>query len=95
LPVFSKGRPELVQIGFNHPEANSLMTLFTTRMLDEGFLATSGFNPTWAHQKRHVDDYFLKAENVFTELSESLEKKDINQKINNRPKHTGFSRLVN
>jgi glutamate-1-semialdehyde aminotransferase len=95
LPVFSKGRPELVQIGFNHPEANSLMTLFTTRMLDEGFLATSGFNPTWAHQTRHVDDYFDKAENVFTELSESLEKKDINQKINNSPKHTGFSRLVN
>ena len=95
LPVFSKGRPELVQIGFNHPEANSLMTLFTTRMLDEGFLATSGFNPTWAHQTRHVDDYFLKAESVFKELSESLEKKDVNQRINNRPKHTGFSRLVN
>ena len=94
LPVFSKGRPELVQIGFNHPEANSLMTLFTTRMLDEGFLATSGFNPTWAHQTRHVDDYFNKAESVFEELLESLKKKDINQRINNSPKHSGFSRLV-
>ena len=71
------------------------MTLFTTRMLDEGFLATSGFNPTWAHQTRHVDDYFDKAESVFPELLESIEKKDINQKINNLPKHTGFSRLVN
>ena len=84
----------LTQINVNHTEANSLMTLFTTRMLDEGFLATSGFNPTWAHQTRHVDDYFNKAESVFGELLESLRKKDINKRINNSPKHSGFSRLV-
>jgi hypothetical protein len=43
------GRPEITQVGFDHTEANSLMTLFTTRMLNSGFLASSALNPTWAH----------------------------------------------
>ena len=71
------------------------MTLFTTRMLDKGFLATSGFNPTWAHQKRHVDTYFEKADTVFKEISESTKNGDIDEKIKHKPKHTGFARLVN
>ena len=95
LPVFSKGRPELVQVGFNHQDANALMTLFTIRMLKQGFLASSAFNPTLAHQIHHVDDYFSAAGIVFEEIHESLEKQDVFKRINHKPKHTGFSRLVN
>ena len=95
LPVFSKGRPELVQVGFDHQDANALMTLFTIRMLKQGFLASSAFNPTLAHQIHHVDDYFSAAGIVFEEIHESLEKQDVFKRINHKPKHTGFSRLVN
>ena len=95
LPVFSKGRPELVQVGFDHQDANALMTLFTIRMLKQGFLASSAFNPTLAHQIHHVDDYFSAADIVFEEIHESLEKQDVFKRINHKPKHTGFSRLVN
>ena len=95
MPVFSKGRPQLVQVGFDHQDANALMTLFTIRMLKQGFLASSAFNPTLAHQIHHVDDYFSAAGIVFEEIHESLEKQDVFKRINHKPKHTGFSRLVN
>jgi len=64
-------------------------------MLKHGFLASSAFNPTFAHQIHHVDDYFSAAGIVFEEIHESLEKKDVFKRINQKPKHTGFSRLVN
>jgi glutamate-1-semialdehyde 2,1-aminomutase len=92
--VTCSGRPEITQVGFDHTEANSLMTLFTTRMLNSGFLASSALNPTWAHQPRHVDAYIQAAESVFQEITEALEKNDIEQRINHKPKHTGFARLV-
>ena len=88
------GRPEITQVGFDHTEANSLMTLFTTRMLDRGFLASSTFNPTWAHQPRHVEAYILAAESVFKEITEALEKNDIEQRVHHKPKHNGFARLM-
>ena len=94
LPVTCGGRPEITQVGFDHTEANSLMTLFTTRMLGSGFLASSAFNPTWAHQPRHVSAFLQAAEPVFEEISEALEKNDIGKRINHKPKHTGFARLV-
>jgi len=73
------GRPEITQVGFDHTEANSLMTLFTTRMLNSGFLVSSAFNPTWAHQPRHVDAYIQVAESVFQEITEALEKMTLNR----------------
>ena len=94
LTVFSKGRPELVQVGFDHHDANALMTLFTIRMLKHGFLASSAFNPTFAHQIHHVDEYFSAAGMVCEEIHESIEKKDVFSRINHKPKHTGFMRLV-
>ena len=84
----------MTQIGFDHTESNSLMTLFTTRMLDCGFLASSAFNPTWAHQPRHVSAFLQAAEPVLEEITEALVKNDIGQRINHKPKHTGFVRLV-
>ena len=66
------GRPEITQVGFDHTEANSLMTLFTTRMLNSGFLASSALNPTWAHQPRHIDAYIQVAESVFQGSKKSL-----------------------
>ena len=95
LPVLTGGRPELAQIGFDHPKANSMMTMYTIRMLDFGFLSGSSFNPTLSHQTRHVDQCISMAEEVFKELSESLDKNDIDKRINYNPKHSGFKRLVN
>ena len=94
VPVTIGGRPEMVLISFDHADANALMTLFSTRMLDHGFLASGGFNPTMAHEPSHVERYLESAGGVFAEIQESMERNDVMQRIGGRPKHTMFARLT-
>ena len=94
VAVTTGNRPELVSLGFDHPNANSLQTLFTIRMLDHGFLASAGFNPTLAHQPRHVDAYLAAAKAAFKEIAESIEQNDVLQRIEGKTKQTTFTRLT-
>ncbi|MFT5322953.1 MAG: glutamate-1-semialdehyde 2,1-aminomutase [Planctomycetaceae bacterium] len=94
VPVTVSGRPDAVLTGFKHPDGNALMTLFTTRMLDHGFLASSGFNPTRAHEPRHVVQCLAAAETVFAEINEAIELGDVMERIGNQPRHTMFARLA-
>ncbi len=94
VPVKAGGRPELALPGFDHPEANALMTLFTTRMLDHGFLAGGAFSPTMAHEPLHVDRCLAAARIVFGEIREAIDKGDALERIGHRPKHTMFARLT-
>ena len=92
--VATGGRPELTLNVFEHPDANALMTLFTTRMLDHGFLTGGYFNPTLAHEPRHVDAYFEAGRIVFNEIAEAIQHGDVMERIGGKPKHTMFSRLT-
>lgn len=94
IPVTAAGRSDAVSIGFDHPDSVALMTLFTTRMLDHGFLTCSGFNPTWAHRPEHVDRCLSAAGAVFEELRDTIEAGDVMQRIAHRPRHTMFARLA-
>ncbi len=94
VPVTIGGRPEMALIGFDHPETNALMTLFTIRMLGHGFLAAGGFNATMAHNLRHVIQYLAAAAGVFDEIREAIERGDILERISHQPKHTMFKRLT-
>ncbi|MCO6455810.1 MAG: aminotransferase class III-fold pyridoxal phosphate-dependent enzyme [Pirellulaceae bacterium] len=94
IPLTVAGRPEAVLLGFDHPDALALMTLLTTRMLDHGFLAASGFSPTLAHEPRHVDRFLAAAEMVFGELSEAIAAGDVMRRIGHRPRHAMFTRLA-
>ena len=95
VPVTIGGRPEMALIGFDHVDASALMTLFTTRMLNHGFLAAGGFNATMAHERRHVEQYLEAAGKVFAEIREAIELGDVLERINHQPKHTMFARLTN
>ena len=94
VPVTVSGRPDAVQVSFEHEDANALMTLYTTRMLDHGFLASSGFNPTMAHDPDHVDGCLKASELVLNEVREAIEGGDVMRRINDSPRHTTFARLV-
>lgn len=94
LPVTTGGRPEMVILGFDHEQASALMTLFTRRMLERGWLAGANFNPTWAHAPRHVDQYLGAADQVFAEIVESLQRGDVQQRLDGQVKHTMFARLT-
>jgi glutamate-1-semialdehyde 2,1-aminomutase len=88
------GRPQGPSFSFDHPDSNALMTLFTTRMLAHGFLASSSFNPTLAHEVRHVEAYLDAAARVFPELVEAMDRGDALRRIDGKVKHTTFARLV-
>ncbi len=93
-PVTIGGRPELAVVGFDHADANALMTLFTRRMLDRGFLAGAGFNATMAHEPRHVECFMTAAGPVFEEIADAIDRNDVMQRIDGREKHTMFARLT-
>ncbi|TWT60766.1 3-aminobutyryl-CoA aminotransferase [Rubinisphaera italica] len=88
------GRPESVLIGFNYPDGNALMTLYTRRMLDYGFLAAGSFNPTMGHKPSHVEACLSAADEVFPELAETIDRGDVQTRIDGLEKHIMFSRLT-
>ena len=94
IPVTTGGRPELVIVGFDHPENNALMTLFTRQMLDRGFLAGGAFNPTLAHEPRHVDACLAAANKILPMIAEAIAQGDAQQRIDGKEKHTMFARLT-
>jgi glutamate-1-semialdehyde 2,1-aminomutase len=93
VPLQIGGHPALTSLSFNHPEAAALLTLFTSKMLERGFLAGSGFYPTLAHTSTHVEEYLDAARPVLEELGEAIEKGDVLQRLSTPVKHSGFARL--
>ena len=63
-------------------------------MLDLGFLASSVFYPTLAHEDRHVESYLAACDDVFAALAGAIEKDDIEARIGGPVKHGGFGRLT-
>ena len=94
LPLQITGRGALLHLSFDHPEAAALSTLLTTRMLEHGILAGSGFYPSLAHTEDHVDKYAKAVESVFQELAESIRLGDTHLRLTGSPKHAGFARLT-
>lgn len=94
LPVVMTGRGALLHLGFDHPEAAALTTLLTTRMLDSGLLAGSGFYPSLAHTQEHVSAYCEAAQEIFGELAEAIQQDTIHNCLQSAIKHSGFARLT-
>ena len=94
LPVTVGGRLQGAILGFDHPEAAALATLMTARMLKQGFLAASQFNPSLAHEPRHVDRYLAALDEVFAEMAEAIRDGNVRARIGGPVKHSGFARLT-
>lgn len=94
LPLKFNGHNALTYISFEHPDKEALMTLFTTRMLKHGFLASSTFYPSLAHKEHHVQAFLAAAEKVFAEIADSIKKKDTYDRIGGQVKLKGFGRLA-
>ena len=94
VPLECDGHPALTVFQFNHPQAAALQTLWTVRMLDHGFLVSSGFFPMWAHQDEHVDAFLAACDPVLAELGQAIAQDDVAARIGGPVKHTGFQRLA-
>ena len=94
LPLSVSGRPAACVLGIDHPQQAALLTLMTTRMLEQGFLAAASCALTLAHQPHHVERYLAALDPVFAELSAAIAADDVTRRLRGPVKHAGFTRLV-
>lgn len=97
VPVRTGGHSALLQMSFDHPDAAALMTYYTIRMLDHGFLCGSGFYPSFAHRPHHVSQWLESAQIVFPELATIVADGSIHRELaerNSSTRHSGFARLT-
>ena len=76
LPLTVHCEPDfscLAAFGFDGERANELRTLFTRKMLEKGFLATTGFYPTLAHTEKEAQSYIEALDQTFAFLKEALD----------------------
>jgi glutamate-1-semialdehyde 2,1-aminomutase len=95
LPVHvSGGLPCMAHMGFEHPEAQAIRTLYTQQMLARGFLSGPGFYPTLAHTEREMKLFEVAVTEVFAELETAIRTEKVTQSLRGPVAHTGFRRLV-
>ena len=77
-------------------KANPLVckTIFTQEMLSKGFLATTSFYPSYAHQKEHIDAYLQATDEVFEFIATALKEGDPEKYLKGPVCQSGFKRLT-
>ncbi len=69
-------------------------TLFIQMMLERGFLASTAFYATYAHEDHHVKRYLEACREVFPQVTEALERDSVIKQLKGPVAHTGFGRLT-
>jgi glutamate-1-semialdehyde 2,1-aminomutase len=94
LSITISGIPALSTYGFDSQDAMAYKTLITQEMLDKGFLASTNFYASTAHNDANLELYFTALDEVYHQISNC--EKGI-EKIENLLKgpicHGGFKRL--
>lgn len=94
LSITISGIPALSTYGFNSPDAMTYKTLITQEMLGKGFLASTNFYASTAHNDANLELYFTALDEVYYQIANC--EKGI-EKIDNLLKgpicHGGFKRL--
>ena len=69
-------------------------TLFTQEMLYRGFLATTSFYSSYAHQKEHIDAYIQATDEVFEWIAAALREGNPEKYLKGPVCQSGFKRLT-
>ena len=94
LKLQAGGLPSLCHFTFENEQELVLTSLFTQIMLENGYLAYSQFKPSFAHAKRHVDNYLVAVEEAFTGLAGALERGNAASLLKGPVAQRGFYRLA-
>ena len=94
LSITISGIPALSTYGFNSSDAMAYKTLIAQEMLDKGFLASTNFYASTAHNDDNLELYFTALDEVYNQIANC---ENGNLKIENLLKgpicHGGFKRL--
>lgn len=94
LSIEVAGIPPLSRFAFLYPEPQPIRTLFVQEMLDRGFLASTAFYATYAHQPAHVAAYATAVRAAFAVLAEAIAAGTVTQRLRGPVAHSGFRRLA-
>jgi glutamate-1-semialdehyde 2,1-aminomutase len=94
LEISISGIPSLSTYSFNHDDTLKFKTLITQELLKRGFLASTNFYASTAHEDIYFDSYFDNLNEVYKIISECVQgNKDINTLLEGPICHSGFKRL--
>ncbi|MBP6455108.1 MAG: aminotransferase class III-fold pyridoxal phosphate-dependent enzyme [Chitinophagaceae bacterium] len=94
LEINISGIPSLSTYGFKSPNALAYKTLIAQEMLKKGFLASTNFYASTAHNQNHLEQYFNELDHVYGLISECEKgNKKIEDLLEGPVCHGGFSRL--
>jgi len=86
--------PTICNFRINHPDELAMTTLFSQLMLERGFLASTNFRPSFAHQPEHVERYLAAAREIFVHLADSAKRGDLHAQLKQPLQRRGFYRLT-
>ena len=94
LKIILSGIPALASYTFDYTDSLKYKTLVTQEMLKYGFLASTSFYASTAHDDQYFDQYFDQLNKVFKQISNCInDNKLINQLLEGPVCHGGFKRL--
>ena len=94
IEISIAGIPALTTFSFNSPDTLKFKTLMTQEMLKKGFLASTNFYASIAHEDEHFDHYFESLDWVFKIIAECINgKESIDNLLEGPVCHSGFKRL--
>ena len=79
---------------FSGEQKQAAKTLFIQMMLERGFLASSAFYATYAHEDQHVRRYLEAFREVFAQVTNALERDTVMKQLKGPVAHAGFGRLT-
>ncbi len=89
LTITTGGIPPLPTFRFEHGEdCGALATLYTQKMLDQGFLAFGAFYASLAHDS-HLDAALEATDRAFAALREALDRGTVNESLRGPLAHSG------
>jgi len=88
------GLAPLSHFAFEYEKPLVLKTLFTQRMLESGFLATTAFYASYAHKPELVQLYLKACDQTFLFIAEALEKGEPEKFLKGPVCHSDFKRLT-
>jgi len=93
LKIIISGIPSLISFKLDVDNWPEVLTLYTQKMLDRGFLSSDRCYPNLAHTSEFVDSFLDAVFDVFSELSISIINNTVKKEIRGGVKIMGFKKV--
>jgi len=94
LEIEIGGIDPLGHFTFKHQQPLVIKTLFTQQMLEKGFLATTAFYASYAHNDDNTDKYLKAADQSFAFIKSAVDCGQPERRLKGPVCHSGFKRLT-